>query len=351
MAPCAEVLHSRPSSQVGGAAPSRNDPVRVVDFKSYLHCKRRDVEVPVAIPSRGRARILCDETLKTLARYKYAQHQIYVFVNPRDDETSGHGPRHYRQVLAQAGFSRVHVVDGASTLIGQYRTIVKFMKTIGEGRVLLMSDRVPSIMWRPRSASLTLLPLPSHYLHPLVSMAFNIMDQQGARAWSGAPGKNAVNMIPARLSWKNGLLDGNFTGLNVDKMTDSLLPSVSNLTTDVELSLKVFKADGKFLRLLGVTAAHQYKTAGGHAETVEHSKRMIQQKAAIKTLAAKFPKLLSLTTKERADTCMPYAFRHRGPAPWKVRNLGHARGRRPTKKRPQSNKQRQQAWRDRAHDK
>ena len=85
--------------------------------------------------------------------------EVYVFVHsaclPGDSETQ---LSKYQRCLAKHGLADVTVVPGGSNLMLQYNEILCFFPP--EERIILMSDTIPSIVWRKHTVNLTLVELP-----------------------------------------------------------------------------------------------------------------------------------------------------------------------------------------------
>ena len=88
--------------------------------------------------------------------------------------------------------------------------------------------------------------------------------------------------------------------------------------------------DGGFLRFLGVTAMHAYRSAGGHAVNgVTQFRRVGDTNASIKSVARQFPTLIRYNSAKTSVKSMMYAFLPKGGRPVKVKHLYNARGRKP----------------------
>ena len=104
----------------------------------------------------------------------------------------------------------------------------------------------------------------------------------------------------------------------------------SNYTTDVEFSLRSWKKDGGFLRFLGVSAMHAYRSAGGQAvrESMQ-ARRAADTNSAIKSLARQFPTLIRYNSAKTNVKAMMYSFLPKGGRPVKVKHLYDTRARKP----------------------
>ena len=217
----------------------------------------------IAIPSVNREEALCQQTLTTLRQQEWCMSEVHVFVQPGclGGDTESHMPK-YRRSLTAHGFAEVRVVNGGSDLMLQYSEIFNFFG-VGEA-IVVMSDTIPSIVWRRHAVNLTLSQLPPRHLQAYAALGFALCEQTHSRAWSLGPCKSPRNMQPAHISRRLGLLDGNCFGIILRDVHELQL-QVSGFTTDVELSLRCWCLDGAFHRFLGVTAMHKFRARGGHA--------------------------------------------------------------------------------------
>lgn len=287
------------------------------------------VFVPVAIPSKSREDQLCKQTLTMLRHYGYDMEMVHVFVDAlftREDGSNEYD--RYCKHLQQEGFGEVGIHPGGQGLRKQYEKIFEFFEN--RDRIILTSDTVPRIMWRRLVQSVAMEELPQEYLGPIIEIGFDLCHETGARAWSLAPGKNGVNMLPGRISKKCGLLCGNFCGVRMD-LGRPIQMTVSDYTTDVEFSLKTWQRDGAMIRFLGITAEHVYRARGGHASpNSSEDKRYKATAKAISSLVKEFPTLIRYNEhNKRPKTVMPYRFAQVGPPPMVLDGSYEARGRRP----------------------
>ena len=272
----------------------------------------------IAIPSANREEALCQQTLQTLQRQEWRMAEVYVFVHPAclpgDSETQ---LSKYQRCLAKHGFADVTVVPGGSNLMLQYNQILCFFPP--EERIILMSDTIPSIVWRKHTVNLTLVELPPWHLQAHAALGFQLCSDTNSHAWSLGPCKSPGNMQPGHISRRLGLLDGNCFGL-ILRGTSDVRPQISGYITDVEMSLRCWCLDNVFHRFLGVTALHKYRSAGGHAcSAVVAGQRSQATDAAIETLAHMLRHTSSFTPTRISDAGMRYKFKHHGGLPLMVR--------------------------------
>ena len=293
------------------------------------YSRKRRPRTPIAIPSLGREALLVTQTLATLRRVAWPEASIFVFVDGAARRPDGARELSvYRRALFEAGFPKVHVLAGGGTLREQYKKIFSHFR--GK-RVVLMSDTVPGFRWRRHTHNVTTVALSPEMFKVFMLLGFDVAASLGFKAWGFCPCKCPINLHAGRFSRKCGLLDGNFFGLD---LTEKPAPAitVSDYTTDVELSLRLWSRDGGFARFTGVTAEHAYRQRGGHSLNLAANARVKATAKAIKALAVEFPTLLVATTLGgRSEASMPYKFRPLGPAPVWVRGSFTSRGRRPVK--------------------
>jgi hypothetical protein len=233
----------------------------------------------------------------------------------------------YFKCLQRHGFQDVQVHPGGKGLCNQYDRIFEFFHDVP--CICLMSDTVPSIQWRRRPGNADTADLPREYFKPLVAMMFELCEEEGYTAWSLSPCKNCRNLLPGHLSRKCGLLDDNLFGVRVQGHTPPRL-TVSDYTTDVEFTLRTWSRDKGFLRFLGATAMHTYRSPGGHASTGSSpDERARETDRAIKSLAAEFPSLLRHKKAKTSNTSMPYSFLPKGGSSRMVKGLYFTKGRKP----------------------
>ena len=105
---------------------------------------------------------------------------------------------------------------------------------------------------------------------------------------------------------------------------------MSNCTTDVETSLRLWQRDGGYLRFLGVTAEHKYRSSGGHnAGSTTQTLRVRRTADAIASLARQFPQLIAFVGYDSCSAAnMPYMFLRVGRDPSLVKGLFETLGRR-----------------------
>ena len=269
--------------------------------------------VPIAIPSKGRERILCEQTLKMLRSYDYDLSKVHVFVDAtsvREDGSNEYDV--YFKHLRQHGFEAVNVHPGGVGLRKQYERIFQFFH--GEPEMILTSDMVPRIEWKRRRHNVSLEDLPKKRLVPMIRVGFDLCREHGARAWSLASCKAGMNLQAGHISRKCGLLCGNFCGVRLDVGTPIQM-TTCDFTTDVEFSLRCWKQDGAMVRFLGIAAAHKYRSPGGHKiDNPNVMKRHKDTCNAIRSLAQEFPQLLKFTGEEgRSCRAMNYRFLQKGP--------------------------------------
>ena len=308
-----------------------------VSLDAYRQIPHR--HVAIAIPSYRREQELCNQTLTLLKRYGWDMKYVHIFVDPstrREDGTCEYD--NYYQYLRNHGFQRVQIHPGGVGLVAQYNRIYEFFAS--EDKLVLMSDTVPSVQWRQRK-SLVLEDLPKADWLPLISLAFDLCEELKVRAWSLAPCKNPRNMLPGRISQKAGLLDGNCFGVCM-KREPRIQLAGSGYTTDVEFTLKAWCADGGAIRFLGITAAHEYRSPGGHANGGDEAmrKRRAETVQSIQTLAKSYPNLIKFDSRKKSDRGMPYTFLPKGPPPLMLFGSYSMQGRSPTRGRTRSPRQR-----------
>ena len=284
---------------------------------------------PIAIPSKNRECTLCEQTLQMLRSYGYNMAKVHVFVDAthfREDGSNEYDM--YWRCLRSRGFSQVNIHPGGKGLRKQYARIFAFFH--GEPEIIMSSDTVPRLHWRKRLHNVSVEPLPAKQFKPVIRIGFDMCRVFGARAWSLASCKAGPNLTPGRISRKCGLLCGNFFGVRMD-VGRPIQMTVSDLTTDVEFSLKCWKQDGAMLRFLGIAAAHEYRSRGGHADIFPQlKKRHVATCKAIETLARQFPETLKYTgTEERRSKAMNYRFLQKGPKALVVKGTFTAQGRKP----------------------
>ena len=283
---------------------------------------------PVAIPSLGREDLLVEQTLSTLLEYGVPAGRIHVFLHPTKKRQDGSSEfEAYSRHLRRHKFYRVHLHAGGSTLMLQYRAIFKFFH--GFSKVVVMSDTVPGFVWRKHLNHTTVAPLPKDLFSALVALAFDMTAMERLHCWSLGPCKCPRNMSPGRVCRRVGLLDGNCFGINLSEKAAPLL-RVSNYTTDVEFSCRVWKRDGGFLRYLGVSALHKYRQQGGHKNIgVRATLRARKTADAICKLSRQFPDLIAF---EGYGSCthanMPYRFLRVGRDHSLIKGMYTNRGRR-----------------------
>ena len=314
----------------------RDDTVDLADYSD-----QRWPKVPVAIPSKGREKELCEQTLKMLQTYEYDMSKVHVFVDATHVRSDGSNEYDiYFKYLRDHGFANVSVQKGGVGLRKQYDRIFEFFGE--EPEIILTSDMVPRIDWRRRKGNVCLESLPKEMLCPVIRIGFDICRIEGARAWSLSSCKAGLNLSPGHISRKCGLLDGNFCGVRLD-VGPPIRMTVCDFTTDVEFSARCWAQDGAMVRFLGITAAHQYRSRGGHkADNPDAMKRHMDTCKAIETLAQTFPACLKYTGSEpRATEAMNYRFLQKGPRALTFKGTFTTRGRRPVNGwRPMSGKER-----------
>ena len=234
----------------------------VIHVRDYM--ERHGECVPIAIPSKLREKMLCEQTLAMLQRYNYDMGKVHVFVDPTFERAKGCNEYDlYYRYLRENGFEEVQVHPGGKNLPEQYARIFQFFQQ--ERWIILMSDTVPRIVWRPKKWDVEVTEMPNEYLLPVVRIGFKLCEVSGARAWSLAACKAGINLQAGVISRKCGLLCGNFCGVRM--MQDTIPMKVSGYTTDVEFSLRTWKQDGAMIRFLGIAADHKYRSRGGHRLT------------------------------------------------------------------------------------
>ena len=296
-------------------------------FQTFLD-RQSHPSYQLAVPSLGREKVLCEQTLTLLRKYKWKMCNVHVFVDglKRRDDGSCEYDNYYRHLKAH-GFGEVQIHPGGDSLCAQYARIFEFFR--GASCLCLASDTVSSLQWRRLSGSIATEDLPVDYLIPLVSLMFEQSVSAGFTTWSLAPCKSGRNMQPGHLSRKCGLLDGIFFGICLDRGEPVKLRE-SPYTTDVEMSVRTWMKDGGFLRFLGVTALHAYRSAGGHSVNgMTQSRRVVDTSDSIKSLARQFPTLIRYNSAKTSVKSMMYRFLPKGGRPIKVKQLYNARGRKP----------------------
>ena len=286
-------------------------------------------KVPIAIPSKGRESEVCQQTLKMLRTYEYDMSKVHIFVDATHFRKDGANEYDvYFKYLRDHGFAEVNVHPGGVGLRKQYEWIFAFFKD--EPEIILTSDTVPRIDWRRRQGNVSVEPLPTQKLIPVIRIGFDICRIHGARAWSLSSCKAGLNLRPGTISRKCGLLCGNFCGIRLNVGPPPHM-TVSDFTTDVEFSLRCWDQDGVMVRFLGIAAAHKYRSPGGHkANNPDTNKRHRDTCKAIETLANTFPASLKYTGgEERATGAMKYRFLQKGPKALTLKGTFEARGRKP----------------------
>ena len=236
---CGAIFRSAPSQMEAGhlvPLPPLGKGVKdgVVDISDYE--TQSWPMVPIAIPSKGREGVLCQQTLQMLRSYGYDLSQVHVFVDAthvRDDGT--HEYDMYFQYLRDHGFDKVNIHPGGVGLRKQYERIFTFFHE--EPEIILSSDMVPRIEWRKRRHNVSLEPLPKQRLVPVIRVGFDMCRVYGARAWSLSSCKAGLNMSPGQISRKCWLLCGNFCGVRLDVGKPPEM-TVCDFTTDVEFSVR-----------------------------------------------------------------------------------------------------------------
>ena len=311
-----------------------------IDVRDYLQgdwpC------VPIAVPSKSREDLLCQQTLTMLRSYGYDMSSVHIFVDAsatRDDGTNEYDA--YYHFLKTREFATVQVHPGGKNLREQYARIFEFFQNTNE--IILASDTVPRIDWRPKKNNVELKPLPKDWLVPVIRIGFDLCRSGGARAWSLASCKAGLNLQPGHISQKCGLLCGNFCGVRMD-VGPPIKMSVSDFTTDVEFSLRTWNQDGAMYRFLGIAASHKYRSRGGHrtGKTTSQTRYKATCKA-IQQLSRDFPKLIRYEGEQKKSaTRMNYRFLQPGPGPLSFTGTFTSRGRKPTNGlRAQTPKERQ----------
>jgi hypothetical protein len=285
-----------------------------------------DLAIPVAIPSFNREAQLVDQTLNTLSFYGWNLSLVHIFVHPshiRDNGISEGSA--YRRHLRASGYGEVKLHRGGANLMKQYACIFAYFA--GQ-KMVILSDTVPGIIWRRHQTNLTTQPLPSELLHRIVNVMFCVIEKKKWHTWSLSPCKGPHNLQPGHISQKCGLLDGNFFGVNLRILAAPTL-SISNFTTDVEFSLRMWTRDGGFARLLGVSALHQYRQVGGHSVFKSKiNQRISDTEKAIRQLGHLFPQLIKFVPdKKTSDAGMKYVFVPKGGPPFLLKGTYTNRGR------------------------
>lgn len=326
------MFHSRAvRMEVGNLVPLpplgegvRNGVVDIADYAS-----QKWPLVPIAIPSKGRERTLCEQTLQMLKSYEYDLAKVHVFVDATHIRQDGSNEYDvYFKHLRDHGFEAVNVHPGGIGLRKQYERIFAFFE--GEPEVILTSDMVPRIEWRRRRQNVTLEDLPGERLVPVIRVGFDLCRLYGARAWSLSSCKAGLNLQAGHISRKCGLLCGNFCGVRLDVGTPIHM-TMCDFTTDVEFSLKCWEQDGAMVRFLGIAAAHKYRSPGGHEiDNPDVTERHKSTCKALQTLASKFPHLVKYTGDEkRPSKAMNYRFLQKGPKNLMFKGTFSTKGRKP----------------------
>ena len=302
------------------------------DGHVYLHDyggKRWD-GVPVAIPSRGRSDLLCQQTLTMLAKHNYDMRDVHVFVDSNSERKDGSNEYdRYYQELRASGFGMVNVHPGGKDLRSQYARVFQFFAGVTE--LILTTDMVPNIMVKRRPGSVEMQPLQNGMLATLIRVGFDVCRVTGARAWSLASCKEGMNLSAGAISLKCGLLCGNFCGVRMDVGPPPAMVT-SNYTTDVEFSLRCWAECGCMVRFLGIAATHAYRSRGGLSMTAKSAQRRQEDTyKAIEKLSREFPTLIRTVRKGiRSKTRMNYRFCQRGPKPMQFHGTFETRGRKLT---------------------
>ena len=285
-----------------------------------------DYSIPVAIPSFNREVKLVEQSLATLSFYGWNMKKVFIFLDETHTRVNGTSEKTaYRKHLRASGYGEVTLLPGGACLMTQYHKISSFFS--GQ-KVIILSDTVPGIVWRRHQTHLTTEPLPSALLYRVVSVMFCVIAEKMWNIWSLGPCKAARNLQPGHISQKCGLLDGNFFGIDL-KFKDAPTLCISNFTTDVELTLRMWTRDGGFARMLGVSALHQYRQTGGHcANNKAVHKRMVATDKAIRRLGNLYPGLLTFVPLKRiSEAGMKYRFLPKGAAPLLLAGTYTKRGR------------------------
>ena len=314
--------HSRVHDMPGGASSHGS-----LCFQTYLSRPSHPC-YQLAVPSLGREKVLCEQTLTVLRKYKWKMCNVHVFVDAlrRRDDGSCEYDNYVRHLKAH-GFVEVQIHPGGDSLGAQYARIFDFFRDVPG--LCVASDTVSSLQWRRLTGSIATEELPDDYMIPLVSLMFEQSRSAGFTTWSLAPCKSGRNMQPGHMSYKCGLLDGNFFGVCMDRGEPVKLQG-SHYTTDVEFSVRTWLKDGGFVRFLGVSAMHAYRSAGGHAASeMIQSRRVADTNAAIQSLARQFPTLIRYNSAKTSVKAMMYTFLAKGGRPVMVKHLYNARGRKP----------------------
>ena len=297
--------------------------------------------MPVAIPSKGREDLLCQQTLKMLSKHNYDMNDVHVFVDgsAEREEGSNEYDRYYKE-LREQGFGMVGLHPGGQDLRGQYARIFQFFAGVQE--LVLTTDMVPDIMIKKQPNNVLLQPLQQGMLTTLIRVGFDVCRVTGARAWSLASCKEGLNLTAGVISLKCGLLCGNFHGVRLDMGPPPAIVT-SNYTTDVEFSLRCWAESGSMVRFLGIAASHAYRSRGGLSMTAEsQEERQKDTYKAIKQLSEEFPTLIRTVNRTSSSKArMNYLFSQKGPNPMKFYGTFETRGRRLTAGwRPLTGKQR-----------
>jgi hypothetical protein len=246
----------------------------------------------VAIPSRGRATELCQQTLPLLRYHGVPMIRVHVFVHkqePTNAETLSDYDA-YKVALEKHGFHDVCLCPGAANLQDQWNLIWDIFP---EGaHIIVFSDTVPGLKWKTLDSPCTMYDLPQGYLRLLIAHAYDLMMQGHSAAWGLCPCKNPKNMRAKTVGWNLGLLDGNCFGvLNCPSV---LHMEGNRFTPDVELTLRLWSVTPKLLRYHCFTAEHKYNSRGGQKALVSLKVRRQEERTSFKQYMEQYPRWIRL---------------------------------------------------------
>ena len=297
--------------------------------------------IPVAIPSKGRAHLLCQQTLPMLSKHGYDMSEVHVFVHGSAGNERGSDEYvQYQEEMRRQGFEMVKLMRGGHDLREQYAIIFRFFSGVQE--LVLTTDTVPDIMVKRRPKSVVLHPLQQGLLPTIIRVGFDVCRVRGARAWSLASCKQGLNLSAGNISLKCGLLCGNFHGVRMEMGPPPAIVT-SNYATDVEFSLRCWAETGSMVRFLGIAASHAYRSVGGLNLTSKTSEdRHVATCKDIESLSREFPTLIRTVQRASHNKArMTYKFCQKGPKPMKFYGTFETRGRNlKAGWRPMSGKQR-----------
>ena len=100
----------------------KDEVVDIADYESRTwNC------VPIAIPSKAREDLLCEQALNMLQSYEYDVTMVHVFVDATHVRTDGANEYEvYFKYIRKRGYDKVNVHPGGVGLRKQYESIFRF---------------------------------------------------------------------------------------------------------------------------------------------------------------------------------------------------------------------------------